>query len=170
MGLLSVTRLRMLGSCSVLYINTACHVWSPVVLVLLVCLIFSSSYCIYIMAQNRENRRYPQNLQGVLQLAVEAGSAADGPAPPEPMSEEVHACSCTFQIWEGLGQTLQIPNRPWFQTFQFTSVPQEDLRAVWHVDTCFYYVVTQHALCPLSSFLVLSSKFGFGVCILRLCF
>lgn len=35
-----------------------------------------------------ENRRYPQNLQGVLRLAVEAGSAAEGPAPTEPMSEE----------------------------------------------------------------------------------
>ncbi|XP_038553384.1 hsp70-binding protein 1 [Micropterus salmoides] len=40
------------------------------------------------MAEDRENRRYPQNLQGVLQLAVEAGSAAEGPAPVEPMSEE----------------------------------------------------------------------------------
>ncbi|XP_029364835.1 hsp70-binding protein 1 [Echeneis naucrates] len=40
------------------------------------------------MADNRQNRRYPQNLQGVLQLAVEAGSAAEGPAPAEPMSEE----------------------------------------------------------------------------------
>lgn len=35
------------------------------------------------------NRRHPQNLQGVLQLAVEAGSASDGPAPNEPMSQEV---------------------------------------------------------------------------------
>ncbi|KAM4717710.1 hsp70-binding protein 1 [Anableps anableps] len=40
------------------------------------------------MSENRQNRRYPQNLQGVLQLAVEAGSAAEGPAPAEPMSEE----------------------------------------------------------------------------------
>ncbi|XP_029015584.1 hsp70-binding protein 1 [Betta splendens] len=40
------------------------------------------------MAEGRDNRRYPQNLQGVLQLAVEAGSATEGPAPPEPMSEE----------------------------------------------------------------------------------
>lgn len=40
------------------------------------------------MAEDRENRRYPQNLQGVLRLAVEAGSAAEGPAPTEPMSEE----------------------------------------------------------------------------------
>ncbi|XP_076608857.1 hsp70-binding protein 1 [Chaetodon auriga] len=40
------------------------------------------------MAENSQNRRYPQNLQGVLQLAVEAGSAAEGPAPLEPMSEE----------------------------------------------------------------------------------
>ncbi|XP_026180443.1 hsp70-binding protein 1 [Mastacembelus armatus] len=39
------------------------------------------------MAEDRQ-RRYPQNLQGVLQLAVEAGSAAEGPAPVEPMSEE----------------------------------------------------------------------------------
>ncbi|CAN9505716.1 unnamed protein product [Ophioblennius macclurei] len=40
------------------------------------------------MSENRETRRYPRNLQGVLQLAVEAGSAAEGPAPAEPMSEE----------------------------------------------------------------------------------
>ncbi|XP_070703850.1 hsp70-binding protein 1 [Pempheris klunzingeri] len=40
------------------------------------------------MAEDRQNRRYPQNLQGVLQLAVDAGSAAEGPAPIEPMSEE----------------------------------------------------------------------------------
>ncbi|XP_041831390.1 hsp70-binding protein 1 [Melanotaenia boesemani] len=40
------------------------------------------------MSENRQNRRYPQNLQGVLQLAVEAGSAAEGPAPFEPMSDE----------------------------------------------------------------------------------
>ncbi|KAK2833630.1 hypothetical protein Q5P01_017519 [Channa striata] len=40
------------------------------------------------MAENSESRRYPQNLQGVLQLAVEAGSAAEAPAPVEPMSEE----------------------------------------------------------------------------------
>ncbi|MEQ2252781.1 hypothetical protein ILYODFUR_025396 [Ilyodon furcidens] len=40
------------------------------------------------MSDNRQNRRYPQNLQGVLQLAVEAGSAVEGPDPPEPMSEE----------------------------------------------------------------------------------
>ncbi|XP_019961504.1 hsp70-binding protein 1 [Paralichthys olivaceus] len=40
------------------------------------------------MAENNQNRRYPPNLQGVLQLAVEAGSAAEGPAPVEPMSEE----------------------------------------------------------------------------------
>lgn len=38
--------------------------------------------------ENRESRRYPQNLQGLLQLAVDAGSASDGPAPVEPMSEE----------------------------------------------------------------------------------
>ncbi|XP_059203055.1 hsp70-binding protein 1 [Centropristis striata] len=40
------------------------------------------------MAEDRQARRYPPNLQGVLQLAVEAGSAAEGPAPVEPMSEE----------------------------------------------------------------------------------
>ncbi|KAI4879011.1 hypothetical protein NFI96_028579 [Prochilodus magdalenae] len=34
------------------------------------------------------NRRVPQNLQGVLRLAVEAGSASDGPAPHEPLSQE----------------------------------------------------------------------------------
>ncbi|KAF0032566.1 hypothetical protein F2P81_014856 [Scophthalmus maximus] len=40
------------------------------------------------MAENSQNRRYPPNLQGVLRLAVEAASAAEGPAPLEPMSEE----------------------------------------------------------------------------------
>ncbi|KAM3597278.1 uncharacterized protein V6R79_002455 [Siganus canaliculatus] len=35
-----------------------------------------------------DNRRYPQNLQGLLQMSVAAGSAAEGPAPSEPMSEE----------------------------------------------------------------------------------
>lgn len=40
------------------------------------------------MSEDGQNRRYPQNLQGVLQLAVEAGSASEGPAPLEPMSEE----------------------------------------------------------------------------------
>ncbi|XP_023121190.1 hsp70-binding protein 1 [Amphiprion ocellaris] len=40
------------------------------------------------MSEDRQGRRYPQNLQGVLQLAVDAGSAAEGPAPVEPMSEE----------------------------------------------------------------------------------
>lgn len=44
-----------------------------------------------VMAQeNRDGRRYPQNLQGVLQLAVDAGSASEGPSPLEPMSEEVN--------------------------------------------------------------------------------
>ncbi|KAF3846596.1 hypothetical protein F7725_003674 [Dissostichus mawsoni] len=41
-----------------------------------------------IMAENRQPKRYPQNLGGVLQLAVDAGSAAEGPSPIEPMSEE----------------------------------------------------------------------------------
>ncbi|XP_029913335.1 hsp70-binding protein 1 isoform X2 [Myripristis murdjan] len=40
------------------------------------------------MAEDRQNRRYPPNLQGVLRLAVEAGSAAEGPAPVQPLSEE----------------------------------------------------------------------------------
>lgn len=39
--------------------------------------------------ENRQNRRYQQNLQGLLQLAVDAGSATEEPAPAEPMSEEV---------------------------------------------------------------------------------
>ncbi|XP_072530605.1 hsp70-binding protein 1 isoform X2 [Salminus brasiliensis] len=34
------------------------------------------------------NRRHPQNLQGVLRLAVGAGSASDGPTANEPMSQE----------------------------------------------------------------------------------
>lgn len=40
------------------------------------------------MAGERQGRRYPQNLQGVLQLAVDAGSASEGQQPLEPMSEE----------------------------------------------------------------------------------
>lgn len=40
------------------------------------------------MAQGGDRRRHPQNLQGVLRLAVEAGSASEGPTPNEPMSEE----------------------------------------------------------------------------------
>ncbi|KAK5856474.1 hypothetical protein PBY51_008066 [Eleginops maclovinus] len=40
------------------------------------------------MAEDKPPKRYPQNLQGVLQLAVDAGSGAEGPAPMEPMSEE----------------------------------------------------------------------------------
>lgn len=40
------------------------------------------------MAQDGDGRRYPRNLQGVLQLAVEAGSAAEGPTAIEPMSDE----------------------------------------------------------------------------------
>lgn len=43
-----------------------------------------------VMAQGGDRRRHPQNLQGVLRLAVEAGSASEGPAPNEPMSEEVN--------------------------------------------------------------------------------
>lgn len=40
------------------------------------------------MAEGRGNRRQPHNLQGVLQMAVEAGSASDGPGPTEPMTQE----------------------------------------------------------------------------------
>ncbi|XP_051988472.1 hsp70-binding protein 1-like [Xyrauchen texanus] len=40
------------------------------------------------MAEGRGNRRHPSNLQGVLQMAVEAGSASEGPAQPEPMTQE----------------------------------------------------------------------------------
>ncbi|XP_068435127.1 hsp70-binding protein 1 [Clinocottus analis] len=40
------------------------------------------------MAEDRQTRRYPQNLQGVLRLAVDAGSTPEGPDSVEPMSEE----------------------------------------------------------------------------------
>ncbi|XP_019723823.1 hsp70-binding protein 1 [Hippocampus comes] len=40
------------------------------------------------MTEERQNRRYPQNLQGVLQLAIDAGSGAEGPPSVEPISEE----------------------------------------------------------------------------------
>ncbi|KAJ8347240.1 hypothetical protein SKAU_G00286410 [Synaphobranchus kaupii] len=41
-----------------------------------------------VMAEGEGNRQHPHNLQGILRMAVEAGSASDGPAPSEPMSEE----------------------------------------------------------------------------------
>ncbi len=41
------------------------------------------------MAEGSGNRHHPRNLQGVLQMAVEAGSASEGPAPREPMTQEV---------------------------------------------------------------------------------
>ncbi|XP_061893258.1 hsp70-binding protein 1 [Entelurus aequoreus] len=40
------------------------------------------------MAEGRQNRRYPQNLQGVLQLAIDAGSVAEEPVAVEAMSQE----------------------------------------------------------------------------------
>lgn len=40
------------------------------------------------MAEDKQTRRYPPNLQGVLRLAVDAGSAPEGPDSVEPMSEE----------------------------------------------------------------------------------
>ncbi|KAM6914107.1 hsp70-binding protein 1 isoform 1-T1 [Lycodopsis pacificus] len=40
------------------------------------------------MAEDKPTRKYPQNLQGVLLLAVDAGSTAEGPDPVQPMSEE----------------------------------------------------------------------------------
>ncbi|KAM9785246.1 hsp70-binding protein 1 [Syngnathus typhle] len=40
------------------------------------------------MTEDRQDRRYPQNLQGVLQMAIDAGTGAEGPAPVEPISEE----------------------------------------------------------------------------------
>ncbi|KAJ8253628.1 hypothetical protein COCON_G00202400 [Conger conger] len=41
-----------------------------------------------VMAEGEDHRQHPRNLQGILQMAVEAGSAADGTAPSEPMSDE----------------------------------------------------------------------------------
>lgn len=46
------------------------------------------------MAEGGGNRQHPRNLQGVLRMAVEAGSASDGPAPPEPMTQEVSRARC----------------------------------------------------------------------------
>ncbi|XP_031718015.1 hsp70-binding protein 1 [Anarrhichthys ocellatus] len=40
------------------------------------------------MAEDKPTRKYPQNLQGVLLLAVDAGSTTEGPDPVQPMSEE----------------------------------------------------------------------------------
>lgn len=43
------------------------------------------------MSEGEQNgRRYPRNLQGVLQMAVDAGPAAEAPTPVQPMSEEVN--------------------------------------------------------------------------------
>ncbi len=41
------------------------------------------------MAEGRGNRHHPRNLQGVLQMAVEAGSASEDPAPREPMTQRL---------------------------------------------------------------------------------
>uniref|UniRef100_A0A8C1SS68 HSPA (heat shock 70kDa) binding protein, cytoplasmic cochaperone 1 n=1 Tax=Cyprinus carpio TaxID=7962 RepID=A0A8C1SS68_CYPCA len=41
------------------------------------------------MAEGRGNRHHPRNLQGVLQMAVEASSASEDPAPREPMTQEM---------------------------------------------------------------------------------
>lgn len=54
------------------------------------CVLFPTSFKDIMANENTGGRRYPQNLQGLLQLAVDAGSASDGPAPVEPMSEEVN--------------------------------------------------------------------------------
>lgn len=60
------------------------------------------------MAEGRGNRQHPRNLQGVLQMAVEAGSASDGPALPEPMTQEVSMQSLKISpdsylyVWSGL--------------------------------------------------------------------
>ncbi|XP_068613527.1 hsp70-binding protein 1-like [Brachionichthys hirsutus] len=40
------------------------------------------------MTEDRRDRRYQQNLQGVLQMAVDAGTGAGASAPAQPMSEE----------------------------------------------------------------------------------
>ncbi|XP_029944621.1 hsp70-binding protein 1 [Salarias fasciatus] len=72
------------------------------------------------MSENRDTRRYPRNLQGVLQLAVEAGSASEGPAPVEQMSEERKAwlrealadvCKGQMDEVEQMKQCLTILNK-----------------------------------------------------------
>ncbi|XP_053298639.1 hsp70-binding protein 1 [Pleuronectes platessa] len=40
------------------------------------------------MAENNQDKRYPPNLGGVLKMAMDAGVAAEGAAPVEPMTEE----------------------------------------------------------------------------------
>lgn len=80
------------------------------------------------MAENSQNRRYPQNLQGVLQLAVEAGSAAEGPAPLEPMSEEVRLW-LNLQSETASGLHAHTSSGPYFLV-NLSKCPQ-DLRAVW---------------------------------------
>ncbi|XP_057716551.1 hsp70-binding protein 1 [Corythoichthys intestinalis] len=72
------------------------------------------------MAEDGQNRRYPQNLQGVLQLAIDAGSGAEGPAPVEPISEErsvwlrealAEVCKGQMDEVEQMKQCLAILNK-----------------------------------------------------------
>lgn len=74
------------------------------------------------MAEGGDRRRHPQNLQGVLRLAVEAGSASDGPAPHEPLSEETktwlrqalaEACKGQMDEVEQMKECLNILRAEW---------------------------------------------------------
>ncbi|XP_077358738.1 hsp70-binding protein 1 isoform X2 [Festucalex cinctus] len=72
------------------------------------------------MSEDRQNRRYPQNLQGVLQLAIDASSGAEGPDPVEPISVERSAwlrealadvCKGQMDEVEQMKQCLAILNK-----------------------------------------------------------
>ncbi|XP_042574248.1 hsp70-binding protein 1 [Cyprinus carpio] len=72
------------------------------------------------MAEGRGNRNHPRNLQGVLQMAVEAGSASEGPAPREPMTQErieflrgalAEVCKGQMDEVEQMKQCLEVLSR-----------------------------------------------------------
>ncbi|XP_073705125.1 hsp70-binding protein 1 [Garra rufa] len=72
------------------------------------------------MAEGRGNRHHPRNLQGVLQMAVEAGSASEGPAPQEPMTQErmeflrgalAEVCKGQMDEVEQMKQCLEVLSR-----------------------------------------------------------
>ncbi|XP_051995713.1 hsp70-binding protein 1-like isoform X1 [Xyrauchen texanus] len=72
------------------------------------------------MAEGRGNRHHPNNLQGVLQMAVEAGSGSEGPVPSEPMTQErmeflrgalAEVCKGQMDEVEQMKRCLQVLNR-----------------------------------------------------------
>lgn len=106
------------------------------------------------MAEGTQNRRYPQNLQGVLRLAVEAGSATDGPAPINPMSEEVglraelpdpclRALLCLYQ-------NASRCTRSWLQNIEISTRFDSGLSSGLVLKMCVSYLLSQCPQCMYS--------------------